>query len=125
MVHMSAEVATSVAFGIVMLVLGIYTMARDRKKRHRQGKPASGAIHATVDILMPGKDDEESVLPHGYYWRASPTSRFSFTPAHPQSRDSTRTCLRLPPCGLADRVDSHGKFRSCSSNELTVHSESI
>lgn len=46
MAHMSAEVATSITFGIVMLVLGILTMALDRKKRHRQGKLASSAIHA-------------------------------------------------------------------------------
>ena len=38
MAHMSDEVATSIAFGIVMVVLGIFTMALDRRKRHRQGK---------------------------------------------------------------------------------------
>ena len=37
MAHMSAEVATSVAFGIAMLVIGILTMAMDRKKQQRQG----------------------------------------------------------------------------------------
>lgn len=73
MAHLSAEVATSIAFGTIMLFLGILTVLQGHKHGTSHGRYCWWLLTLETCTLTLEVVDEESILPREY--RTSPLRR--------------------------------------------------